>query len=243
MTEARRPPVDDGTVLITGASSGIGRELATQLAGRAATLVLLARRARLLDQVRDELRAQQPRLRVLALPVDLSDENDTDRVLAAVRDQVGPVDVLVNNAGVGDQALFDRTDWARTRQVLRTNVVAVAQLTAALVPAMVARGRGGVLNIGSGAGLTVMPAAAAYSASKHFVDGFSESMRADLADDERRQAAGLRGGRPGQGPVRRGDRRAVHLEGSARLHHLYRVWPLPVAVPGLEHRQAALAEA
>src|SRR6266542_6112352 len=181
MTEARRPPVDDGTVLITGASSGIGRELATQLAGRAATLVLLARRARLLDQVRDELRAQQPRLRVLALPVDLSDENDTDRVLAAVRDQVGPVDVLVNNAGVGDQALFDRTDWARTRQVLRTNVVAVAQLTAALVPAMVARGRGGVLNIGSGAGLTVMPAAAAYSASKHFVDGFSEALRADLA--------------------------------------------------------------
>ncbi len=143
MTEARRPPVDDGTVLITGASSGIGRELATQLAGRAATLVLLARRARLLDQVRDELRAQQPRLRVLALPVDLSDENDTDRVLAAVRDQVGPVDVLVNNAGVGDPALFDRTDWARTRQVLRTNVVAVAQLTAAQVPAMVARGRGG----------------------------------------------------------------------------------------------------
>ncbi len=214
MTEARRPPVDDGTVLITGASSGIGRELATQLAGRAATLVLLARRARLLDQVRDELRAQQPRLRVLALPVDLSDENDTDRVLAAVRDQVGPVDVLVNNAGVGDQALFDRTDWARTRQVLRTNVVAVAQLTAALVPAMVARGRGGVLNIGSGAGLTVMPAAAAYSASKHFVDGFSESMRADLAgtgvvvtqvcpgpvDSEFDQVAGTVGGMTGGPP-------------------------------------------
>ena len=86
----------------------------------------------------------------------------------------------MNNAGVGDQVLADRADWARARNVLRTNVLAVAQLTTALVPAMVDRGRGGVLNMGSGAGLTVMPAAAAYSASKHFIDGFSEALRADL---------------------------------------------------------------
>src|SRR5436189_1169639 len=214
MTKAKRPPVDGGTVLVTGASSGIGRELAAQLAGRAGTLVLLARRARLLDQLRDELRARQPRLRVLALPVDLSDENDIDRVLTEVDDQVGPVDVLVNNAGVGDQALFDHTDWNRTRQLLHTNVLAVAHLTTALVPAMVARGRGGVLNIGSGAGLTVMPAAAAYSASKHFIDGFSEALRADLAgtgvvvtqvcpgpvDSEFDQTAGTVGGMTGGPP-------------------------------------------
>jgi short-subunit dehydrogenase len=91
------------------------------------------------------------------------------------------VDVLVNNAGVGDQTLFDRTDWARTKQVLHTNILAVVHLTGAFVPSMVRRRRGGVLIIGSGAGLTVMPAAAAYSASKHFVDGFSEALRADLA--------------------------------------------------------------
>jgi uncharacterized protein len=109
MTEAPRPPVDGGIVLITGASSGIGRELATQLAARAGTLVLLARRAALLDQLRDELLARHRQLRVLALPVDLSDERDVDRVLAQAHEQVGPVDVLVNNAGVGDQALFDRT--------------------------------------------------------------------------------------------------------------------------------------
>src|SRR5262249_10347882 len=94
--------------------------------------------------------------------------------------QAGAVDVLVNNARVGDQALADQADWARVRNVLHTNVVAVAQLTTALVPAMVERGRGGVLNMGSGAGLTVMPAAAVYSASKHSMDGFSEAPRADL---------------------------------------------------------------
>jgi uncharacterized protein len=157
-----RPPVDGGTALITGASSGIGREFAAQLAARAGTLVVVARRAGLLEGLRAELMAAHPRLQVVALPVDLSEERDVDRGVAALREQVGAVDVLINNAGIGDQALFDGTDWTRTRQILHTNVVAVVQLTARLVPSMVERGRGGVLNMGSGAGLTVMPAAAAY---------------------------------------------------------------------------------
>jgi short-subunit dehydrogenase len=181
MSATTRPPLDGGTVVVTGASAGIGRELAVQLGPRAGTMVLLARRAPLLEALRAELSARHPRLRALALAVDLSDEADVDRVVAEMHRQVGHVDVLINNAGVGHQALFDQTEWPRIRQVLRTNVLAVAQLTAALLPSMVARGRGGVLNIGSGAGLTVMPAAAAYSASKHFVDGFSEALRADLA--------------------------------------------------------------
>ena len=95
--------------------------------------------------------------------------------------------------------------------MLRTNVLAVAQLTTALVSAMVDRGRGGVLNMGSGAGLTVMSAAAAYSASKYFMDGFSEALRADLTgtgvvvtqvcpgpvDSEFDQIAGSAGGMTG----------------------------------------------
>jgi uncharacterized protein len=181
MMETVRPPVDSGTVLVTGASAGIGREFVVQLAGRARTLVLLARRARLLEELRGSLLAGHPKLRVICLPVDLSDESDVERAVAEVGEQAGPVDVLINNAGVGDQALFDRADWSRTRMVLHTNVLALAQLTAALVPPMVERGRGGVLIMGSGAGLTVMPAAAAYSASKHFIDGFSEALRADLS--------------------------------------------------------------
>lgn len=209
-----RPPVDGGTVLVTGASAGIGRELAVQLAGRAGTLVLLARRAGRLDELRTELAARHPRLRVVVLPADLSDETDVHRVLDEVRREVGQVDVLVNNAGVGDSALFDHTSWSRTRQVLATNVLALAQLTAGLVPGMVARGKGGVLNIGSGAGLTVLPAAAAYSGSKHFVNGFSEALRADLAgtgvvvtqvcpgpvDSEFDEAAGSTGGMSGGPP-------------------------------------------
>jgi len=209
-----RPPLDGGTVLVTGASSGIGRELAVQLAARAKTLALVARRTARLEELRATLVAQHPQLRVVVLGADLSDEAYVERVIGEVRRQAGPVDILVNNAGVGDQALFDQAGWQRTRQVLATNVVAVAQLTAALVPPMVERGRGGVLNIGSGAGLTVMPASAAYCASKHFVDGFSEALRADLAgtgvavtqvcpgpvDSEFDQAAGTTGGMTGGPP-------------------------------------------
>jgi short-subunit dehydrogenase len=74
-----RPPVDGGTALITGASSGIGRQFATQLASRAGTLVVVARRAGLLEGLRAELAAAHPQLQVVAAPIDLSDERDVDR--------------------------------------------------------------------------------------------------------------------------------------------------------------------
>jgi short-subunit dehydrogenase len=256
-------------VLVTGASAGIGRELAVQLARRAGTLVLLARRAGLLEKLRADLLARHPQLRVVALPVDLSDESDVDRVVAELHEQVGPIDVLVNNAGVGDQALFDRADWGRTRQVLHTNMVAVAQLTAALVPSMVERGRGGVLNMGSGAGTTVMPAAAAYSASKHFVDGFSEALRSDLAgtgvvvtqvcpgpvDSEFDKVAGTAGGMTGGPPqflrisaarcateALAGFDRGAALVFPGRAYRLA-MWVLPLLPRRLQRRQAAQSAA
>jgi short-subunit dehydrogenase len=170
-----------GTVLITGASAGIGRELALEFSARAETLVVVARRLDRLEQLRADLLSQHPELKVIVLAADLSDERDVERLLGLVSEQAGPVNVLVNNAGLGDSVLFDRSDWTRTRQILRTNIFAMAQLASALVPGMVKRGRGGVLNIGSGSGLTVMPNAAAYVGSKHFVAGFSEALRADLA--------------------------------------------------------------
>jgi uncharacterized protein len=201
-------------VLITGASAGIGRELALEFGARAETLVLVARRLDRLEQLRTDLLERYLGLRVVVLAADLSDEGEIEVLLRRVAEHAGSVDVLVNNAGVGDSVLFDRSDWKRTRQVLRTNVTAVAQLTAALLPDMVERGRGGVLNIGSGAGLTVLPNAAAYVGSKHFINGFSEALRADLAgtgvsvtqvcpgpvESEFDQVAGSAGGMPDTPP-------------------------------------------
>lgn len=173
--------VEYGTVMVTGASSGIGRELAHEFASRSQALVLVARRLERLEQLRAELLARHPNLKVITLGADLSDEHEIDSLLRRVGDEAGPVDVLVNNAGLGYSALMDRSDWIATRRVLQTNVLAVAQLTSALTPGMVKRGRGGVINIGSGAGFTVLPSAAGYVGSKHFVAGFSEALRADLA--------------------------------------------------------------
>ena len=265
----RGSPIDGGTVLVTGGSAGIGRELAVQLAPRAKTLVVLARRANLLDELRSELLARREGLEVIAIPVDLSDEQDRERAVAEVIEQAGPVDVLVNNAGAGYQALFDRTDWSRTRQVLHTNVLAVVQLTSAFVPSMVRRGRGGVLMIGSGAGLTVLPASATYSASKHFIDGFSEALRADLAgtgvvvtqvcpgpvDSEFDKVAGSAGGMTGGPPqfmrISAAQCAREALAGFDRRQPL--VFPggafrmamrlLPLVPRGLQRRQAASSAA
>jgi len=123
-----------GIVLITGGSSGIGRELALEFGARAETLVLVARRLDRLERLREELLGRYPGLKVVVLAADLSDEHEAERLLAKVSEQAGAVDVLVNNAGLGDSVLFDRAKWARTRaspstacgEILRTNIFAVA---------------------------------------------------------------------------------------------------------------------
>ena len=175
-----RPPPDGGTVLITGASAGIGLELARQLAPRARALVLVARRAERLEGLKDELSAKHPGLVVRTEPCDLTDPNAVDALSGHQLEDFGAIDVLVNNAGAGIQGLYEKSDWERIYSLIRLNVVALALLTRRLVPAMVARHRGGVLNMNSGAGVAIMPGMAAYVGSKHFVTGFTETLRAEL---------------------------------------------------------------
>jgi hypothetical protein len=176
----RASPIDGGRVLITGASSGIGRELARTVAPRARGLLLTARRRDRLEALRRELAAVAPACEVELVVGDLASSADRERLAAAALDR-GGVDVLVNNAGLGGQGVYDRVEWSRVEQILQVDVVAVAMLTHRLLPPMVQRGTGGVLNIGSGAGRHLLPGAAAYVAAKHFVDGFSEARRVDLS--------------------------------------------------------------
>ena len=175
-----RPPLDGATVLITGASSGIGLELARQLAPRARMLVLVARRAERLEGLKDELSAKHPGLVVRTEPCDLTDPNAVDALSGYLLEDFGAIDVLVNNAGAGIQGLYEKSDWERVHALIRLNVVALALLTRRLVPVMVARHRGGVLNMNSGARVAVMPGMAAYAGTKHFVTGFTETLRAEL---------------------------------------------------------------
>jgi short-subunit dehydrogenase len=169
--------LDGGVVLVTGASSGIGAALARQLAGRAKVLILVARRQDRLQALAEEL---GPRSRCELEAVDLSDPAQVDALAARVLARHGAVDVLVNNAGLGDIGLFERADLEKLDFMLRVNVQAVLRLTHALLPAMLKAGRGGILNVSSGFGLQFMPLAAAYVGTKHFLTGFTESLRLEL---------------------------------------------------------------
>lgn len=171
-----RPPIDGGVVLITGVSSGIGREMAKLLGPRAKKLILVARRRERLEELSVELKEKSPSLEVDVRPTDLSDLD----AAAELADQVGQVDVLINNAGLGDLTVYDKADWDKTLKMVRVNVEALALLTHRFLPGMVERKKGGILNVSSGAGMTFYPGFAVYIGTKHFVTGFTEALRLDL---------------------------------------------------------------
>ncbi|MFH2006349.1 MAG: SDR family oxidoreductase [bacterium] len=175
-----RAPLEDSVVLITGASSGIGVELARQLARSARALVLLARREDRLQALARELREAHPHLEVVVKPCDVTDLEGLDRTLESVHAAVGDIDVLVNNAGMGDVSFFEAASLDKVTGMLRVNVVSLTHLTHRLVGGMVQRGRGAILNVSSAFGLLFMPAFAAYAGSKNYVTAFTESLRIEL---------------------------------------------------------------
>jgi short-subunit dehydrogenase len=174
-------PIDQGTVLVTGASSGIGREIARIVAPRCRRLVLVARRTERLRELADELSRDHRSLEVFVIACDLADRAALAALVAKVHDEVGEVDVLVNNAGVGTMSVFDRSQLDKQLTMIDLNVTALVSLTHAFLPGMVARGRGSVFMVGSGFGLSVSPGFATYVGTKHFITGFTESLAADLA--------------------------------------------------------------
>jgi short-subunit dehydrogenase len=165
--------------LITGASAGLGTEFAKLFARDKHDLVLVARRRDRLDALGQELTAAHG-VRSTSLAADLMDPAAPGGVLAELERQGLAVDFLVNNAGFGTSGKFWELDAARERGMLEVNCTALVALTRALLPGMVARGRGRVLNIGSTAGFQPGPYMAGYYASKAFVNTFSEALAFEL---------------------------------------------------------------
>lgn len=173
--------IDGGTILVTGASSGIGMAIARLVAPRARTLVLVARRVDRLEELKRTLLEARKDLRIEVIGCDLSSRDDVAKLIAEVAARGLEIDVLVNNAGVGMMGSFERADATKTTFMIDLNVTSLTLLTLAFLPGMVERDRGGVLNISSGFGLGVTPLFAAYIATKHYVTGFTEGLCADLA--------------------------------------------------------------
>jgi short-subunit dehydrogenase len=166
------------TALITGASSGIGAEMARQLAPHARALVLVARRADRLDELKSELARSGMEIQCHA--ADLADGAQVERLLAALEEGGTQVDFLINNAGLGDHGLFEESDWKRVQAMLDVNIKALTRLTHALLPGIIRSGRGAILNVSSIAAYLPMPQMAVYAASKAYVSSFTEALRAEL---------------------------------------------------------------
>ena len=173
------PPAASSTCLVTGASSGIGAEIARELAGRGRGVTLVARREQRLRELADELeRAHGVRAEIVA--ADVADAGAREELVAEVERRGLTVDVLVNNAGIGSFGHFQDLEADAEVSMVRINVEAVVALCGAYVPGMVGRGRGAVLNLASVAGFHPLPRQATYSASKAFVLTFTEALHADL---------------------------------------------------------------
>ncbi len=147
--------LDNCSAVITGASAGIGREFARQLASRAKLLVLVARRRDRLEQLRTELVARNPALLVNIRQTDLSNLEQTMQLAALLTNE--PIDFLINNAGVGDHGSFATADPIHVNEQVQVNALALTALTRALLPRMIAQKRGAILNVSSSAGFLPLP--------------------------------------------------------------------------------------
>jgi short-subunit dehydrogenase len=168
----------DKVVLITGASSGIGRGLAMELARRGAKLGLVARRKEVLDDIVNEIGDQSPN--VVAISGDVQNAESMADAAERLQSQFGKIDVLIANAGIGGNDDPTRLDAAKFANVINTNVIGVSNSVAAVVPEMAKRGSGQLVVISSLAAYRGLPKSAAYCASKAAVSAMFESLRLDL---------------------------------------------------------------
>ena len=173
------PPTDDRTCLVTGASSGIGAEIARALAARGLGVSLVARREPELRELADELHAAHG-VRAEVLATDLTDAAARAGLVERVADLGLAVDVLVNNAGFSTIGPIQGADPDDELRMIATNVDAVVHLCTLFVPGMVERGRGAVCNVASVGAFQPLPGQAGYAASKAFVLSYSHGIRQEL---------------------------------------------------------------
>jgi short-subunit dehydrogenase len=211
-------------VAVTGASRGIGAAVARAVSARGARVALLARGKAGLEAVAGDLPTES-----LVVPVDVAQPDDLVRALRRVRDELGPIDVLVNNAGLGSYGPFTEHGAADLARLWPVNVAAVANAMAEVLPEMKERRSGVIVNMASIAGRIGTPAEAAYSTTKFAVVGLSEAVRTEA------QPYGVRVCLVDPGPV------ATDF-GDARGHPYDRSFPKPVSAEHVAKRTVRVIE-
>jgi len=195
------------TALITGASGGIGKELALLHAKNGDNLVLVARRQHELETLKSEIE-EKYKVSVYLLVKDLIQPGASKEVFEATQTLQVNVDYLINNAGFGDHGLFHERDWKISEDMINLNIRALAELTRYYLPSMVERKSGRILNVASTAGFLPGPLSAVYFATKAFVVSFSQA----LAEEVRGTGVTITALCPG--PVDTGFTKASNMEGT-----------------------------
>jgi len=167
------------TALITGASEGIGLELARIMAADGWNLVLVARRGEILSELAAEL-IRQHGIKCAAIPADLSDRESVQQIIEKLSARNVTIDALVNNAGFGRYGLFVNVTGDLYTPMVSVNITSLVALTKALLPGMIERKSGWVMNVGSTASFQPVPVNAVYGATKAFVLSFSEALATEL---------------------------------------------------------------
>jgi short-subunit dehydrogenase len=243
MTDQRRSGT--GWAVITGASSGLGVFFAEQLAKRGTSLVLAGRDHPRLTAVRQRVHQIAPRIDVELVVGDLGTESGIDALVAHLDRRV--IDVLVNNAGFGTHGSFSELEADREHNLVGVNVDAPVRLSHAVLPGMLARGAGGILNVASTIAFQPAPYQATYGASKAFVLSFSQALWAET------RGSGVTVTALCPGPTRTGfvDALGSDVSQTGIYRHLAAPEPVvaaglraldrgrPVAVPGLRNRVMA----
>lgn len=168
------------TILITGASAGLGREFARQWAREAGRLILVARRLERLEQVKEDLLSINSTLQIDILSYDISVPDEMVRFMNWCESNQVHVDLLVNNAGLGDYGVYELTEWQKLDQMLMVNIVALSALTRYFLPEMIRRRKGAIANVSSIASFVPIPTFAVYAATKAYVTSFSEALSLEL---------------------------------------------------------------
>ncbi|MEI8062444.1 MAG: SDR family NAD(P)-dependent oxidoreductase [Verrucomicrobiota bacterium] len=163
-------------VIVTGASSGIGKETALAFGRAGARVIMVARRGEMLRQIASE----NPQLQLRPLPADITHSDAAVEIVATTLREFGRIDILVNNAGIGQRGLFAELDFGVARRVMDLNFFALLRCTQAVVPVMRRQGSGQIVNISSVVGMIATPQNSIYCASKFAVRSLSDSLRLEL---------------------------------------------------------------
>jgi short-subunit dehydrogenase len=177
--DSSMPSLKDKTIIVTGASAGIGSAISLRLAGEGARVIVAARRQQRLDELKHEIESSGGR--ALAVSCDVNDEADRSRLVNETMNAFGRIDGLINNAGYGQRGPIELVSVNDIRRNFETNLFSLIALTQLVIPIMRSQKSGRIVNIGSVAGRIARPLSSVYDATKHALEAISDGLRGELS--------------------------------------------------------------